>query len=58
LREPKVKKVRHRKAKPATAEEPVEAEEAGEEVSSEPGRASAASPATLAATEESEGVDG
>jgi ribosomal protein L18E len=58
LREPKVKKVRHRKAKPATAEEPVEAEEAGEEVSSEPGRASAASPETLAATEESEGAEG
>src|SRR5881394_2763859 len=45
LREPKVKKVRHRKAKPeaaeepeATAEEQPDADEAGEEVSDEPGR--------------------
>ena len=59
LREPKVKKVRHHKAKPVTAaqpeteEEPTsEAQDSGE-VSDEPGRDPAAPPADLPASEES-----
>ena len=67
LREPKVQKKRRHKAKPVAAEGPEAAEETqkgeaaqeaqeGDEVSSEPGRASAASPATLAA-EETEGTE-
>ena len=55
LREPKVKKVRHHKAKPAApAEEATEEAQDGGEVSGEPGRDPAASPADLPATEETE----
>ena len=59
LREPKVKKVRHHKAKPVAATEPTEEESTSEaqesgEVSEEPGRDPAASPADLPATEAEE----
>lgn len=57
LREPKELKKRRHKAKPVATESTAEAEEAGEEVSSEPGRASSASSTTLAASEETEGED-
>jgi large subunit ribosomal protein L15 len=59
LREPKQPKKRRHKAKPVAAEEPeaaTEAQEEGDEVLNEPGRASSASP-TAHAAEEPEGAE-